>query len=40
MEKNWDFPYAITFHPDSRRFAIARGATIYLFDLCELEKEK
>jgi WD40 repeat protein len=36
---NWDSPHAIAFHPDSRRFAVARGATIYLFDLNNFEKK-
>ncbi len=37
---NWDTPAAIAFHPDSRRFAVARGATIYLFNLDGLRKGK
>jgi hypothetical protein len=35
---NWDTPAAIAFHPDNRRFALARGATIYLFDLTKFSK--
>lgn len=31
--KGWNEPAAIAFHPDNRRFAVARESTIYLFNL-------
>jgi hypothetical protein len=43
MPKSGDLgnvPNAIAFHPDNRRFAVARESTIYVFDLSNLDKGK